>query len=390
MKYIILVIGSLMLFLYYNIYKFKRIKRRKLIKKMKVDDYIVELIDEFKKEVNNNSELKHIQNKMRITLIVKNIFYIVFIIVLALSPFIYIFLKTGLKGEIPSVDEIYMMLTVYVIFILTSIFAFWFIEIHILKKYLKNKNTLKDYIYNDFLKRIKSDIRWYEKPKLMNSEKDVRMVDTFINWDEKYKKASFNKIQIDEENYENDLLSSFSYSNKVYFEDYISGIYKEKYIISMSDFKEYIISGSMGRKTKHLQSEGVFCTIKIDKNIINDIRITSNKKYSFFMDKHYMITTMPDEFYKNFIILAKDGCQISEKISQKSIEIIEEFYDNSKTNFDVSIKEDEIFFRFKTIDTMELNIGRSIVDDLMLKEYANIIMFITKLSEEINNNWKVV
>ena len=385
MKYILLIISILFLFLYDNIYKFKRIKRRRIIKKMKVDDYIVELIDEFKREINNNPELKSIQNKIRITIIVKNIFYIVFIIVLALFPSIYIFLKTGLKCEIPSVNEIYMMFTVYVIFILISIFVFWYIEIHS----LKNKNILKDYIYNDFLKRIKSDIRWYDKPKLMDSEKAVRMVDTFINWDEKYKKASFNKIQIDEENYENDLLSSFSYSNKVYFEDYISGIYKEKYIISMSDFKEYIMSGSNERKARHLQNEGVFCTIKIDKNIINDIRITSNKKYSIFMDKHYMITTMPDEFYKNFMILAKDGYQISEKISKKSIEIMEEFYNNSKINFDISIKNDEIFFRFKTIDTMEFNVGRSIVDDLMLKEYANIIMFIIKLSEEINNNWKV-
>ena len=355
---------------------------------MKVDDYIVELIDQFKKEVNNNFKLKSIQNKIRITIIVKNLLYIVFIIITAASPFIYIFLKIGLNEEIPSVDEICMMLTLYVIFILISISVFWYIDIYSLKKYLKNKNILKDYIYNDFLKRVKSDIRWYDKPKFMYSEKAVRMVDTFINWDEKYKKESFNKIQIDEENYEKDLLSNFSYSNEVYFEENISGIYKEKYIISMSDFKEYIITGSIGKKTRHLRSEGVFCTVKIDKNIINDIRITSSRKHSVFMDKHYMITTMPNEFYKNFMILAKNGYQISEKISKKSIELIEEFYNNSKIKFDISIKDDEIFFRFKTIDTMELNIGRSIVDDLMLKEYANIIMFITKLSEEINTNWK--
>ena len=58
MKYIMLII-SLILILIYNIYTFKRIKRRKIIKKMKVDDHIVELIDEFKNEINNNFELNN-------------------------------------------------------------------------------------------------------------------------------------------------------------------------------------------------------------------------------------------------------------------------------------------------------------------------------------------
>ena len=58
MKYIMLII-SLILILIYNIYTFKRIKRRRIIKKMKVDDHIVELIDEFKNEINNNFELNN-------------------------------------------------------------------------------------------------------------------------------------------------------------------------------------------------------------------------------------------------------------------------------------------------------------------------------------------
>ena len=173
---------------------------------------------------------------------------------------------------------------------------------------------------------------------------------------------------------------------KISFEDYMGGIYKEKYILLISDFKEDI----KNRKDSLRVSEGVFCIIKIDKKIVNDIKITSNKKHSFFMDKQYMVTTMPEEFNKKFIILAKDGYKLSEKISKKSIEIIEEFYNNSKMNFDISIKNDEIFFRFKTIDTMELNICGDIIDALMLKEYANIILFITRLAEEINDNWKVV
>ncbi len=388
MEYIIFAIGILIVFVYLNIDKFKRIKRRRIIKKMKVNDNINELIEEFKRKIKDNSVLKNIQNQIRIIIIAKNLLYLILTTVLVLSPFIYFFYKIEFKEEILSVDQIYRMLIIYVILIFTYIIVWVYIEFKKYQKYKKNKELLKEYIYNDFLKGIKSDIKWYDNQKTIVSEKTFKMWDTYINWTEAYKRASFNKIQFDEEKNENVLLSMFSSSNKVSFEDYISGIYKKKYIISMSDFKEYMISGNIGRKTRYLQSEGIFCTIKIDKNIINDIRITNDKRHAFFMEKQYMITTMPEEFYKNFIILAKDGYKISEKISKKSIEMIEEFYKNSKIKFDISIKNDEIFFRFKTIDSMELNSWINIVDDLMLKEYSNIIMFITGLSEEINDNWK--
>ena len=210
-----------------------------------------------------------------------------------------------------------------------------------------------------------------------------------ITWEEIYKKANFNKIQFDENIYQNTLSSKMLSTKEINFEDYITGIYKEKYIILISDFQELTITRrNFYRKIRHITNEGIFCVMKMDKNILNSIRITNDKKNSFSIEKQYVVTTMPEKFYKNFIILAKDGYKISEKISDKSIEIIKNFYDKSKIKFDISIINDEIFFKFKTIDSMELNRWRNVVDDLMLKEYANIIMFVIKLSEEINNNWK--
>ena len=383
MRYEIVIIIWIIVFVIDNIYKFKRIKRRNNIGKMKVDDRINELIKDFKIDIENNSELKVIRNKMRIIKIVKNIFYTILVSVLILAPFIYIQYKIGFKNEKPLIDK---MLSIYLVFPVIFIILWWKIELYIFKKYQKSKNTFKEYIYNDFLKRVRYDIKWCDKSTV--SEKTYKMWDTYINWKEEYKKANFNKIQSGEEISTNIFESMFSYPNEIYFEDHICGIYKEKYIMEISDFREYMITSDAYKKRRSLLYEGIFCIIKIKRNILNDIRITNDKKHSFFMEKQYMVTTMPEEFYKNFIMLAKDGYKISEKISKKSIEMIEEFYNNSKMKFDISIKNDEIFFRFKTIDSMELNIWKNIVDDIMLKEYANIIMFITRLSEEINDNWR--
>ena len=375
---IILLLGVFI----YNNYIFKKIKRRIAIKKMKIDERISNIIDDFKKNMSNNAELKAIQNKMRIIQIVKCIFYLILIIL----PIIYIIYKINFKIENLIINEIYIV--IYMFFLVLVIM---FLELYTSKNYLKNEEILKEHIYSDFLKNLKYDIKWYNKYNQIDLKNVYEMFNTYINLEEIYQKANFNQIQFDDKDiYKNTLLSKTSWPKKVYFEDYITGIYKEKYIISLSDFKEKIIINNFIRRYRyeHIINSGIFCVIKIDKKIINNIKITNDKKDAIFFEKQYIITTMPKEFYKDFVILAEDGYEISKKISKKSIEIIKNFYDNSKIKFDISIKGDEIFFRFKTVDSMKLNIWRNIVDELMLKEYTNIIMFVTKLSEEINNNWK--
>lgn len=156
MRYEIVIIIWIIVFVIDNIYKFKRIKRRNNIGKMKVDDRINELIKDFKIDIENNSELKVIRNKMRIIKIVKNIFYTILVSVLILAPFIYIQYKIGFKNEKPLIDK---MLSIYLVFPVIFIILWWKIELYIFKKYQKSKNTFKEYIYNDFLKRVRYDIK---------------------------------------------------------------------------------------------------------------------------------------------------------------------------------------------------------------------------------------
>ncbi len=356
---IIILIGILILF-------YKLINSRKIIiKKMEVDDNINILIDDFFKNMKNNIELNKFQNKMKIIKIIEYTSYIIMILYL-FSPFIsyllflYSFSIGSFQNKIFNFDPIekpyLLLLSIPLLIVFLSIY------LYSEKNYKKYKELVKKYIYNQFLKNLKYNLKWYDE--------QPEPEDTYSKLKTEYKIANFNIIQ------HNTLAT-----NELYFEDYISGIYKEKVIISIADFNEYI-----GRKSSnHSLYAGIFCKVKLNKEILNDIRITNDKKRISFLEKKYMVTTMPEKFNNNFIILANDEYPISNCISSKVIEIVEEFYDNSKIKFDISIINDEIFFRFRTIDSMEPHIWKNIVDELMLKEYANIIMFVIKLSEEINN-----
>lgn len=351
----LMVILGLMLLVYYESKK----RKKNIIKEMQVDDNINILIDDFSSNMKNNIELKKVQNKMRLIKIIEYISYIILIIYL-LSQFIL--LTCYFQNERFAIDINFKQIekeNLYSLIFKLTIASF-IIYLYSQTNYKKSKEILKKYIYNQFLKNLNYDLKWDdEQSEVANSSKELAI---------EYKIANFNKIQ------HNELLPK-----ELKFEDYISGIYKEKFIISIADFKEYI-----GKRSNTLY-EGIFCKVKINKEILNDIRITNDNKSSLLLEKDYIVTTMSEEFNSNFIILANDGYQISKCISSKSIEIIEEFYYNSKINFDISIINDEIFFRFRTIDSMEPHIWKNIVDELMLKEYANIIMFVIKLSEEINN-----
>ncbi len=379
MRYVLIVevIFFIVAIIYLNSYWFKRIKRRKIIKKMKVDDNVIYFIDEFKRSIQNVPEIDKAQRRTRNSIIIKFVFFLMIILTI-FCPMIYTFHKLLVNEKLPKADIFYKATIVFFILGFIEVIAYFFMIRYFKNKYIENKNTLKKYILENFLKKLTYDIKWYE---------DIHNVtnDTFINYDKLYKKADFNQIEDDKEVETNILFRRINSPENIEFEDYLRGIYKEKYIISFSDFKK-VIHDRRGKTT--ILSEGIFSVVEIDKNINNNIIITNNRRSVNFLKKSYMVKNMPQEFYDKFIILAKDRYMIEEKISAKTIEMIKEFYDNSKMKFDMSIKENKVFFRFNTIDTMEIRSIGDIVDDLMLKEYANIIMFVTKLSEEINNNWK--
>ena len=173
MKFIIFAIGILIFFLAYNTYRFKRIIRRSSIKKMQVDDYINELIEDFKKEVNNNSEIKSIHNQMRIIIFLKGLIYLSLFFIAILSPIIYCLYVIVLKGEILSIYEVTKVQGIYWISVIISLIAIFFIEMYRIKKYQKNKEKLKDYIYNNFVSRIRFDMKWYSKQSYMGAIKIV-------------------------------------------------------------------------------------------------------------------------------------------------------------------------------------------------------------------------
>lgn len=382
MEIVLYVIICILVIIGTNLYKIKRITRRIKIKQMTVDANTVNLIKELKKVAKNNSSLKKNHNKLILISIIKYFIYIFFALGLVV-PFTFIIYKLIVKGEMPQINTTYTILSAYPIALLVSLGMILILKKYRAKIYTEYKLLLKKSIYNEFFKRINPEIRWHNEIQFGNRE-ELENSNILINLNTEYKTASFNKIESDINEYGIDT----DHFKEFYFEDNISGIYKDKYQISASDYKEIWNLHKFIYSRSYLINEGIFATIKIDKTIDNDIKIMSNKKYELLIDKQFLVTSMTDTDYKNFAIFAKNKYKISEMISKRTIELMEEFYNNSRINFKISIKKNEIFFEFKTIDTLEPYIGKNVIDELMLKEYANILNFITELGEEINTNWK--
>ena len=245
-----------------------------------------------------------------------------------------------------------------IIFIAGSIINYKLCKLTV-KRYREYKEEFKKQIFNEFLQQLNHLIKWdkIDKSFLMELE---------------YKKANFNRIT-----------PRINKIRGMYFEDYIEGTYNDKFSIEICDFKKVI---ELKKSSDITQMEGIFCKVKIKKDINNNIRITNNKIDGFLYEKEYIVTTMPRKFYKNFKIIAQNGSEISTKINMKAIEIMQEFYNNSKIKFDISIINDEIYFRFRTIDTMEPRKWRNTLDELMIKEYITIIMFVIQFCEKFSED----
>ena len=91
MEYVLIIVISVLLLLYYNFYLYKRIERRFIIKNMQVDERIIALINDFKKITLKNTEFKNIQNNIRHIKLLTYFFNILITTILLLSPFIFFF-----------------------------------------------------------------------------------------------------------------------------------------------------------------------------------------------------------------------------------------------------------------------------------------------------------
>ena len=147
---------------YLNFYKLKRIHRRILIKKMKVDDNINDGINEFKRNMNNNAEFKSIKNKIIFVQMVKKILYVILILSMIL-PLIYVFYEILFGKEMLLLRQLDKIMKIYPFLIYIVIIVLFGITIYSSKNYKKNKEILKKYVYDEFLRKL----NYYIKSKIL-------------------------------------------------------------------------------------------------------------------------------------------------------------------------------------------------------------------------------
>ena len=332
------------------------------------NERIKKIIDNFKAEIKEDSELKKYQLKLIQILSLGMI--LLEIAILVLIPIIYIYYidKYNLK-ESQYHDSFYLL---YYSLITIGFFACLALKIRELSVKYKCNRIIKERIKKQLLNRINYDINW---------EVDIEMFD-LDNLTKKYKEALFNKIDSDNSN----VLHTSKNQLKLLFLSYLFGNYKSNYKFEILDFTEYYrITYKKNRRI--ILNKGIFGVSKLDTNTNNEIRITNNKM-GVFLEKHYMIKSLPDSFNNSFVLLAKDGYKIQEKLSEKLISILDNYYNLTKIKFDISIRNDELFFRFKTSEFINSKLFGDVVDYKAVENYANTINFIAYFLEEINMCWE--
>lgn len=362
MTYKLFIIIILTYFICRNLFLYKKIKRKIIRKKMEVDNNIKELVIETNKNIQNNKELKIKKRKVQFMIIINYSIKICLLVVIIVLPILYMIYLVE-THNFSNIDEFRKMEKIWLILIIFNVIILFKSSKILMIKKEEYKGVFKEEIFNTFFKNLNCCMKLYK-------------IDENIKTKKQYIEASFKKV-----NLTTDL--TIKEIKKLYFEDYMTGIYNN-FLVELADCKKII---SMRKIPDIIQNEGIFCSVTLDKIILNSIRITNNKYTSLFYEKEYTITTMSEEFYNNFRIIAQNSTDIKNKIDTEIIQEMQEFYNNTKIKFNISIIKNKIYFEFLTTDYMEPRKWGKTLDNSMLEEYGIIMTFILEFSKKIYDKY---
>ena len=168
-------------------------------------------------------------------------------------------------------------------------------------------------------------------------------------------------------------------------EDFIGGKLLDKYPIRISEVRtEKESTDEEGNTTTTVVFNGLFSQIEIPININGYVHIHSDKgiigKMFGTKDKIEMDSS---EFEKNFDVRATDKILAMQVLTSDVMDTLLNFIKQYKIKYEITVKKDSIFMRFKTGPMFEPKIQKKALDYETLKRYYNILQFIIKVSEEI-------
>ena len=183
---------------------------------------------------------------------------------------------------------------------------------------------------------------------------------------------NYAKAKFDERKYNKDIL-----------DDYLS--WKNNDVnLCMSDmaiYYEYIDAN------KEKQSEeifiGMFAYTKIEQSKDVDIRIL-NKATTSIHEKRNTVALDNDTFNKNFTIVSNSDINAYEILTADVIQELNNWYETEKIKFDISIINENIFFRFYSDPIFEPSINEPVMKKDNFVRYCNLFDFISRFTDSVN------
>ena len=117
-----------------------------------------------------------------------------------------------------------------------------------------------------------------------------------------------------------------------------------------------------------------------------NIRILDKFQNSSEYEKTILLDN--DEFNKNFIVLANSDIEAFELLTSDVIEFLNNQYSNNDTKFDISIKNNTIYFRFYTVPIFEPSLDKPGMRKDFFKRYYDLLNFIFNFSKKIDKLYK--
>lgn len=177
--------------------------------------------------------------------------------------------------------------------------------------------------------------------------------------------------------FENSMFNIYKY------DDYISGYIDENTKINLCDLQVKLETGSgKNRNVKELFT-GLFGYFECSKNINTVIKIKRNS-IKFF--KNNSAVNMDSSiFEKYFDVYSHNKIITMQMLTPEVMELVLDFYSKYDIEFEISIIDNIVYFRFFTGKMFETKIFKNSMDRELLWGYYTIINFVLEFSKKVNS-----